>query len=155
MSAESSDSVLGLPTTKELPNALKIDEDALRRYSWYRKPPLIHYGFGIDYSDIINYHEAHHLRLPSEKLSRGTFIASIENSVLRDLRYRCRFHDIDILPSSGEHTGYDLLLSLYDNHTIYEREIADEEEEDVVKMIHDELQVTKKQSLRWFYPICQ
>ncbi|KAF5344517.1 hypothetical protein D9757_014149 [Collybiopsis confluens] len=96
--AESPDSLLGLPTTKELPNAFKIDEDALRRYPWYRKPPLIHYGFGIDYEDLINYHEAHQLRLPSEELSRGTFVASIENSALRDLRSRCRFHDLDILP---------------------------------------------------------
>ncbi|KAF5393536.1 hypothetical protein D9757_000554 [Collybiopsis confluens] len=104
--------------------------------------------------DIISYHEAHQFRLPSEEISRGTFVASIQNSVLRDLRYRCRFNDIDILPPSTEHTGYNLVLALYDSHTIFERELADKEEEDVVKMIHEELPVTKK-SLRWFYPICQ
>ncbi|KAF5359963.1 hypothetical protein D9757_012142 [Collybiopsis confluens] len=153
--AESSRSLLGLPTTKELLNAFKIDEDALRHYLWYGKPPVLHYGFGIDFKDVINYHEAHQLRLPSKELPRGTFVASIENSVLRDLRYQCRFHDLDILPPSGKHIDHALILSLYDSHTIYERELADEEEEAVVKILQDELPVTKEQSLRWFYPICQ
>lgn len=65
---------------------------------------------------------------------------------MRDL---CRFQDLKIgLPISPE---YQIVLAMYDNYTIDEFELETDQEEDVIRILKEEIPVFRTQNPRWFF----
>ncbi|KAJ4479256.1 hypothetical protein J3R30DRAFT_3702442 [Lentinula aciculospora] len=136
----------GLPPTKQLPPAWHINHDALK-YHWYRKPLVIYYGFGLGYQDWIKEH-----RLPTPpSASRPSSLLHLADRVRDRLRPRCNFYDLDLyIPLS---VPYDTMLHLYDSHTFQQRELSEDEEQDVINILKQELPCLNDQEPRWFYSI--
>ncbi|KAJ3795317.1 hypothetical protein GGU11DRAFT_758450 [Lentinula aff. detonsa] len=123
-----------LPTgTKDLPTRFQVKPKTLEPNA-----PKVHYGFGLHFIDCVEYLKAHQLesQLPHPKASRAGC---------------CNFGFIDILPAAT--MEFDLILFLYDNHTIWSRELVDAEEEDVLSIMRREMPLLKDRELRWFYPL--
>ncbi|KAF9061776.1 hypothetical protein BDP27DRAFT_1428628 [Rhodocollybia butyracea] len=139
-----------LPTTKELPPEFQLDKDPLRRT--FTKPKRLFYGFGLDYADCIQYHKEQQLpRPPSAK--RPFSLTEIIHHVADRLRVLSDFHELDIFAPYA--TEYDLMLYLYDSYTFKFRELTDKDEEEVIRILKEELPYLKGQTPRWFLPIVQ
>lgn len=68
---------------------------------------------------------------------------------LDHLRGLCRFEDIDIaLPISPD---YQIVLVLYDSYTVDDYELETEQEEDVLRILKEEIPVFRAQNPRWFF----
>ncbi|KAJ3981754.1 hypothetical protein F5890DRAFT_489544 [Lentinula detonsa] len=138
-----------LPTnTKELPAKFQVVPKTLQPNA-----PKVHYGFGLYFIDCVDYHKAHHLesRLPPPTVDEGTYMWGICLTVIQHIAGCCDFGFIDI--QRAKTLEFDLILSLYDNHTIWSRELVEAEEEDVISIMRKEMPVLINRELRWFYPL--
>ncbi|KAJ3732895.1 hypothetical protein DFJ43DRAFT_1071889 [Lentinula guzmanii] len=90
-------------------------------------------------------------KLPPPKVESGIYMADICLTFVQHIAGCCDFGFIDILPPATEE--YDMILTLYDNHTIWSRELVDAEEDDVVSIMRREMPVLNDRELRWFYPL--
>ncbi|KAJ3741548.1 hypothetical protein DFH05DRAFT_1506545, partial [Lentinula detonsa] len=138
-----------LPTgTKDLPTRFQAKPKTLEPNA-----PKVHYGFGLHFIDCVEYLKAHQLesQLPHPKASRGTYMSDICLTFVQHIAGCCDFGFIDILSPATEE--YDMILTLYDNHTIWSRELVDAEEDDVVSIMRREMPVLNDRELRWFYPL--
>ncbi|KAJ3741567.1 hypothetical protein DFH05DRAFT_1545515 [Lentinula detonsa] len=138
-----------LPTgTKDLPTRFQVKPKTLEP-----KALKVHYGFGLHFIDCVEYLKAHQLesQLPHPKASRGTYMSDICLTFVQHIAGCCDFGFIDILPAKT--MEFDLILFLYDNHTIWSRELVEAEEEDVLSIMRREMPVLKDRELRWFYPL--
>ncbi|KAJ3995536.1 hypothetical protein F5050DRAFT_1573406, partial [Lentinula boryana] len=119
------------------------------------KAPKVYYGFGLYHIDCIEYLKAHHLesKLPPPKVRSGVYLWDICLTFVQHIAGCCNFGFIDILPPATEE--YDMVLILYDNHTIWGRELVEAEEEDVLSIMRKEMPVLKDRELRWFYPLLE
>lgn len=102
----------------------------------------------MNIQDCIEYHQAHRLALPSPDASRSTIWANITHGVVAHLSECCRFNFDLIIPLLAD---YQIILSIYDSHTIEYTELEDSEEEDVIRILREELDVFKQQNPRWFF----
>ncbi|KAJ3741561.1 hypothetical protein DFH05DRAFT_1528412 [Lentinula detonsa] len=136
--------------TKDLPAKFQVVPRTLQPNA-----PKVYYGFGLYYIDCVQYLKAHHFesRLPHPTLDRGTYMWDICLTFLQHITRCCNFGFIDIQPAKT--LEFDLILSLYDNHTIWSRELVEAEEEDVISIMRKEMPVLNDRELRWFYPLLQ
>ncbi|KAJ3747244.1 hypothetical protein DFH05DRAFT_1479094 [Lentinula detonsa] len=136
--------------TKDLPTKFQVEPKTLEP-----KAPKVYYGFGLYHIDCVDYLEAHHLesKLPPPKVRSGVYMWDICLTFVQHIAGCCNFGFIDILPPATEE--YDMVLTLYDNHTIWGRELVDTEEEDVLSIMRREMPVLKDRELRWFYPLLE
>ncbi|KAJ3992318.1 hypothetical protein F5050DRAFT_1898067 [Lentinula boryana] len=111
------------PPGKHLPYEFRLDRKRLKRDAKYRKPERLFYAFGANIRDVLEYHRTHSLPLPN-----------------------CR-SDVFVMPRGD----YDMAIALYDSYTIYRENLAREEEEDVIRLLRQELDVCKDQEPRWYY----
>lgn len=125
--------------------------EALRARN-YAKPLLICYGFGLDYADCIEYHKTRQLPCPPSAKRPGSLL-ELTHDVADHLRGLCDFYELDIRPAYT--LEFDLMLHLYDNYTIKSRELTEKDENEVVKILKDELVCLKDQQPKWFLPIVQ
>ncbi|KAJ3735147.1 hypothetical protein DFJ43DRAFT_30625 [Lentinula guzmanii] len=134
--------------TKDLPTKFQVEPKTLEP-----KAPKVYYGFGLYYIDCVQYLKAHHFesRLPHPTLDRGTYMWDICLTFLEHITRCCNFGFIDI--QRAKTLEFDLILSLYDNHTIWNRELVEAEEKDVISIMRKEMPVLKDRELRWFYPL--
>ncbi|KAJ3731136.1 hypothetical protein DFJ43DRAFT_1081653 [Lentinula guzmanii] len=92
-------------------------------------------------------------KLPPPKVRSGVYMWDICLTFVQHIAGCCNFGFIDILPPATEE--YDMVLTLYDNHTIWGRELVDAEEEDVLRIMRRKMPVLKDRELRWFYPLLE
>ncbi|KAJ3782938.1 hypothetical protein GGU10DRAFT_68680 [Lentinula aff. detonsa] len=134
------------PPGKHLPNELRLDRKRLKRDAKYRKPEKLFYGFGVNIRDCLEYHQTHHLPLPKYRTKHMLWL-SIMKDVVKHLRQICR-HDFQfVMPRAY----YDMEIALYDSYTIHRENLARDEEEDVIRLLRQELDVCKDQEPRWYY----
>lgn len=126
-----------------------MDFKALARKSkTYRAPGKLYYGFGLSYKDIIDYAERHSPIDPSITSAARRY-AHARSVTLERLRELCQFNDLETaLPISPE---YQVVLAMYDNYTIAEFELEEEEEADVIRILQEELPACSRQNPRWFF----
>ncbi|KAJ3735150.1 hypothetical protein DFJ43DRAFT_1037058 [Lentinula guzmanii] len=82
---------------------------------------------------------------------RSLYMWGICLTVIQHIAGCCDFGFIDI--QRAKTLEFDLILSLYDNHTIWSRELVEAEEEDVISIMRKEMPVLINRELRWFYPL--
>lgn len=137
---------------RELPTDYKPDYRAiaLSKSRAYRPPGRLFYGFGLNFQDVIDYADKYSLIDPSvDSDGGGARYVSARCVGLDHLRDLCRFEDLDItLPISPE---YQIVLAMYDNYTIDEFELETDQEEDVIRILKEEIPVFRTQNPRWFY----
>lgn len=143
------------PVKKEdLPQALRVDakvKKLVQKYYWHHLPPKLYFGFGLNYEDCVDYY----LRsvdipsIPTEKGPTGCLAVLLSFHVAKHLSDICDHYFEITIPQSAD---YQLLLSLYSNHDIDFRELADHEEEDVIELLRKELPAFLNQEPQWLYP---
>ncbi|KAJ4479259.1 hypothetical protein J3R30DRAFT_3213901, partial [Lentinula aciculospora] len=117
------------------------------KYHWYQKPSVIYYGLGLNYQDCINYHKKHKLPTPLSP-SRPSSLLLFVHWVRDCLCQWCNFYELNVFKPLS--VPYDTMLYLYDSHTFQQRELAEDEEQDVINILKQELPCLKNQELSWF-----
>ncbi|KAJ3782941.1 hypothetical protein GGU10DRAFT_378126 [Lentinula aff. detonsa] len=88
----------------------------------------------------------HNLPLP-KYCDKQMLWLSIMKDVVKHLRQVCR-HDFQfVMPRAY----YDIEIALYDSYTIHRENLARDEEEDVIRLLRQELDVCKNQEPRWYH----
>lgn len=127
-------------------------EELAHKYHWHHLPLKLYYGFGLNYEDCVDYylHSNDIPLIPTEKGPTGCLAVLLSFHVAKHLCDICDHHFEITIPQSAD---YQLLLSLYSNHDIDYRELADFGEEDVIGLLRKELpRVLLNQQPQWFYP---
>ncbi|KIK60157.1 hypothetical protein GYMLUDRAFT_1000033 [Collybiopsis luxurians FD-317 M1] len=141
--------IAGCPKGRDLPERFHIDYQVKNKYAWYKDPPKLFYGFGLDIKDCLEYYRAHRDDFPPADFSRPSDIASwiimaVEARLTKLCRHRVRTEDALSL-------DYDMVLYIYDSPFFQHFELEDHEEKEVVEILKKQIPVFRNQDLHWYY----
>ncbi|KAJ3992319.1 hypothetical protein F5050DRAFT_1715382 [Lentinula boryana] len=134
------------PPGKHLPYEFRLDRKRLKRDAKYQKPERLFYAFGANIRDVLEYHRMHGLPLPNCHTKELMWLFIMQD-VVKHLCRVCR-HDFQFVMPRGD---CDMAIGLYDSYTIHRENLARDEEEDVIRLLRQELDVCKDQEPRWYY----
>lgn len=108
----------------------QIDFGTRRKYpSWYRLPPKLYFGFGLNNEDMVKYYCDFPRCIGPSSDSLGTAVLNVVPLVEARLSKLCRYKDQAELGYSPE---YAMALHLYDSHAFQTYELEGDEEQDVI-----------------------
>ncbi|TFY50964.1 hypothetical protein EVG20_g11232 [Dentipellis fragilis] len=117
----------------------------------YRCPDRVQYGIPVTIYQLYDYAVARGLRIKNPYGStsqRATFFTDLRNKVVADLGEMCRttLHSAGILS-----VDYDCILALHDNYSVYDDELEDAEEQQVVEILQRALKTEEKP--KWYFDV--
>ena len=115
-------------------------------------PPLVHLAIPVDIFDLYKYAEKHNLiefipHLPHVPISPVSALSATERlseAVQYELEFGWPF---------GPTADCGIILSLYDNYTIEEKMLIDEDQEDVIQLVQEELGLDKSVRPKWYFDV--
>ncbi|KAF8554134.1 hypothetical protein OG21DRAFT_1497254 [Imleria badia] len=112
-------------------------------------PPLVHFAIPVHIVDLYKYADKHDLieyipRFPQVLSPVSALVAT--DRLSQEVEYELEFS------WPFEHTAdCGVILSLYDNYTIEEKMLIDEDQEDVIQMVQEELGLDRSVLPKWYF----
>jgi hypothetical protein len=115
-------------------------------------PPLVHFAIPVDIFDLYEYAYKHDLieiipHLPHVPISPASALSATER-LSQEAQYELEFGwPFEPTADCG------IILSLYDNYTMEEKLLIDEDQEDVIQIVQEELGLDKSVRPKWYFDI--
>ncbi|KAF8554132.1 hypothetical protein OG21DRAFT_1509276 [Imleria badia] len=112
-------------------------------------PPLVHFAIPLDVDVLYEYADKHNL---TEYLPRVRNVVSPESAFkATKLLSQVVEYELDFCWPFGPTADCGIILSLYDNFTMEEKMLIDEDQEDVIQMVQEELGLDKSMRPKWYF----
>ncbi|KAJ6512043.1 hypothetical protein C8R47DRAFT_1207396 [Mycena vitilis] len=137
-----------MSTRVEVYDATQFPSDTLLRTSTNLEPPLYQFGILLRDMTLIDYAAKHELVSAEKLLKSPIYQLSAIAMALQRLRALAKA-PLSYRRASDEFGDEYSVLSLYSNYNLDNRQLVDEDEQDVIRIIKEELDIDG--SPRWYW----